>query len=137
METLSNEQCNPIALSGFQPLLGTGESWKLDDETQEETIYLGEYGTVDGLTLDSERSILLLDGGVFIFDYQVLESSPIGDVLPLPTEQVFGNGDSMCGFGVQGTCFIMHPNNYLKSLYQTTMFINLSTTIRYSCTNPS
>ena len=72
METLSNEQCNPIALSGFQTLLGTGESWKLDDETQEETIYLGEYGTVDGLTLDSESSVLLLDGGVFIFDGQVI-----------------------------------------------------------------
>ena len=74
METLSNEQCNPIALSGFQTLLGTGESWKLDDETQEETIYLGEYGTVDGLTLDSERSILLLDG-VSLYLTVVLESS--------------------------------------------------------------
>lgn len=99
IETLSNVQGNLIALSGFQTLLGTGESWKLDDETQEETLYLGEYRNVDGLTLDSESSVLLLDGGVFIFDGQSLESSPIGDVLPLPTEQVFGNRDSMWFWG--------------------------------------
>ena len=55
-----------VALNGFQTLLGTEGSW--GDETQEETIYLREYGTVDGLTLDSEHSILLLDGSVFIFD---------------------------------------------------------------------
>jgi hypothetical protein len=99
IETLSNEQANPIALSGFQTLLGTGGSWKLDDETQEETIYLGEYGNVSGLTLDSERSILLLDEGVFIFDGETLEPSPIGNVLPLPTEQVFGTRDSMWFWG--------------------------------------
>ena len=51
IETLFNEPGKPIALSGFQTLLGVGGSWELDDETQEETMYLGEYGNVDGASI--------------------------------------------------------------------------------------
>ena len=102
-----------VALNGFQTLLGTEGSWELDDETQEETIYLGEYGTVDGLTLDSERSILLLDGGVFIFDGQSLTPLRLMVFYHYLPSKYLGTA-TRCGFGAQGTCFIMHQNNSLK-----------------------
>ena len=94
-ESLLAASTKAHSLNGFSSLIEHDGMAFYRDETQEEMISLGTYATMDGIALDTNRSLLLLDGEIVIFDGQWREDSPLSETMPIPAEHVFGQSDSL------------------------------------------
>ena len=85
--------------------------------------FLGDYTVIDGIALDIERSLLILDGELTVFDGLWLEESPIMEILPIPVERVMGHVDSLWLQGV-GQRFLFQEGE-LRSIEPTSNNVRL------------
>ena len=95
VETLFDEATIPYLISGTRILFHTSGEALFFDETNNTTTSLGHFDQIEGLQLDVQQSMILLDGTVFIFDGEWLEESPINDILPIPVETAEGHRDNL------------------------------------------
>lgn len=95
VDALIDEASTPYHISGTRLLLHTNREAFLFDEATDTTTSLGNFDQIEGVQLDVQRSMILLDGTAFVFDGAWLEESPLNDVLPIPIETVEGHRDNL------------------------------------------
>ena len=91
VDALIDEESTPYRISGTRLLLHTDGEALLFDEATDTITSLGTFDQIEGVQLDVQRSMILLDGTAFVFDGTWLEESPLNDIpvsythLTLPT----------------------------------------------------
>ena len=123
VETLLEESTIPYRISGTQMLFHTNGEALFFDEANNTTTSLGHFDQIEGVQLDVQQSMILLDGSVFIFDGEWLEESPINDILPIPVETVEGHRDDLWFQGA-GQLYRYHEGNVqsVSTDYHTHLF---------------
>ena len=104
-------------LDGHRHLIQNESHTLYIDETATEPVDFGPHQHIDGIFIDQQRSLLLLDGDIMIFDGQSLEPSPLNAVLPIPATRIEGDPTSLWLIGA-GHLFYVHNNTLNQIVFE-------------------